>query len=154
MRAVRFGAFSLGVVLAIGGCSSIPRDPDGSLERIRATHVLRVGASPSAHLVQIDGDRVSGPEPDLVEGYARSIGAQVEWRVGGEEELVDAMEIQQLDLIIGGLSDSNPWGDKVGLTRAYKVTMENGEKRGHVFAVPMGENALMSSVERYLEKAA
>ena len=54
------------MLLLLGGCSAVPvpQDPDGTLERVRATHELRVGASPSEGLVEVEGDEKSR-QPDL-----------------------------------------------------------------------------------------
>ncbi len=135
-------AIAVGAVL-LAGCTTIPRDPDGTLDRVRATGVLRAGASPGGDLVEVDGDAVSGAEVDLVEGFAASVPARVEWRAGGEEELVAALERGELDIIAGGLTDQSPWADRVALTRPYAA--------GHVLAVPMGENATLFALESWLD---
>lgn len=134
------------------GCSGLPRDPDGTLERVQETAVLRVGASPSEGLVEVDGDAVTGTEADIVTAYARSLGAEVRWRVGGEEELVTAMEAGEVDVLIGGLSDTSPWADKVSLTQPYAESADHGERVKHVMAVPLGENAMLVSLEHYLNQ--
>lgn len=140
------------VILAmLGACGSIPRDPQGTIDRVRETGVLRVGASPSQNRVEVDGDRVSGTEADLVMGFAQSLGAQVRWQIGGEEELVEAMEEGELDVLAGGLTAKSPWADKVGLTRPYEQNTERGKKVEHVLAVPLGENAMLVALERYLD---
>lgn len=133
------------------GCASIPKDPQQTIERVRQTGVLRAGASPSQDLVKVDGDRVSGPEADLVTGFARSQGAQVRWQIGGEEELVEAMEEGELDVLAGGLTTQSPWADTVGLTRAYAQSTQRGKRVEHVLAVPLGENATLVALERYLD---
>ena len=88
----RFAALCVAAAVLLTGCATIPADPDGTLDRVRADGVLRAGASPGGGLVRVDGDRVTGPEADLVADFAASLGAEVSWRVGGEEELVAAME--------------------------------------------------------------
>lgn len=150
------------VTLVLGGCGTIPRDPDGTLERVRAEQVLRVGASESADRVEINSDapsntdsdegQVSGSEADLVTGFAEEIGAQVEWTVGGETELVAAMERGELDVLIGGLLSDSPWADTVAVTRPYaESTDPAGATVKHVLAVPLGENAMLVALERYLD---
>lgn len=98
-------AFAL--VLLLTGCG-IPRDPDGTLERVQSSGVLRAAASPAEGSVAVDGDDVTGPEVELVEGFAESLGAEVEWHVMGEEPAVDAMERGEVDLLVGGLTDQSP----------------------------------------------
>lgn len=138
--------------LVLTGCARIPRDPDGTLDRIRATGVLRAGASPGGGVVHVDGDTVTGPEADLVADFARSVGAEVEWRIGGEEELVVAMEEGELDLIAGGLTDESPWADRVSLSRPYGEREVAGKQVGQVLAVPLGENALLFALESWLDR--
>ena len=144
-------AFAL--VLLLTGCG-IPRDPDGTLERVQSSGVLRAAASPAEGNVAVDGDDVTGPEVELVEGFAESLGAEVEWHVMGEEPAVDAMERGEVDLLVGGLTDQSPYAPKVGMTRPYAESVDHGEATKHVMAVPMGENAMQSALERYLDGAA
>ncbi|MDO5535197.1 MAG: transporter substrate-binding domain-containing protein [Propionibacteriaceae bacterium] len=139
-----------GAVL-LGGCAAIPADPDGTLERVRSHGVLRAGASPGADRVEVDGGEVTGPEAELVRDFAASLGAEVEWRVGGEEELVSAMERGELDLVAGGLTEESPWSDRVALTRPYASTASPDGELKHVLAVPLGENALLFAVESWLD---
>lgn len=131
---------------------SLPHDPDGTLDRVRADHVLRVGASPSDGRVSIGDGRAEGPEPDLAEAFADSIGAEVEWHPGGEEELVGDLEAGRVDLLIGGLTDKSPWLDKVALTRPYDERSVDGETHKLVMAVPLGENALLVALEKFLDE--
>ena len=137
--------------LLLGGCAAIPADPEGTLERVRTEGVLRAGASPGADRVDVAGSEVTGPEADLVRDLAASLGAEVDWRVGGEEELVSAMERGELDLIAGGLTDESPWSDRVALTRPYTTSSSPDGERKHVLAVPLGENALLFAVESWLD---
>ena len=134
--------------LLLAGCSLLPEefpaDPDGTLDRVRTDGVLRVGASPRPGWVDVGEGGPTGREPRLVEAFAESLGAEVEWTVTGEEDLVRLLEEGELDLAVGGFTDANAWVDKVGLTRPYTGT--------HVVMVPMGENAWMSRLERWLDE--
>lgn len=137
--------------LALGGCSAtIPTDPDGTLDSLRGG-VVRAGASVSPPWTDAEAGTPSGLEVELVEDFAETLDAQVEWTVGGEEELVGAMERGELDVLVGGLTAASPWADKVALTYPYlTATGPEGEKEPHVMAVPSGENALMTELERFL----
>lgn len=149
---VRVFAVVVGVFL-LAGCSDLPRDPDGTLERVRSTGVLRAGASGSEGAVVVKDGRVSGPEADLVEGFADSLGVRVEWRPGGEQELVAAMEDGELDVLAAGFADDTPWADTVAVTRVYGAGEVGGDDVGRVLAVPLGENALLVALETYLDRA-
>jgi hypothetical protein len=147
----------LASALLLGGCgvpalSDIPVDPDGTLERVRSDGVLRVGASPRAGWVELgDGPPPEGREPALVSGWAEHLGVDVEWTVAGEEELVRLLEDGELDLAVGGFTEDNAWVSKVGLTRSYTEVVVDGTTEAHVMMVPMGENALQSDLERWLD---
>jgi ABC-type amino acid transport substrate-binding protein len=133
----------------LAGCGvSVPTDPEGTLDRVRGGE-LRAGASASGSLVTVDGDRLGGSLVELVDGFAASIDARVDWTVGSEEELVDALEAGELDLAVGGMTDQTPWSDRVAVTRGY--TGIAGASRSVVILLPLGENAWQSEIERYLD---
>lgn len=141
------------LVLALSSCGiSIPRDPDGTLNRVRSEGVLRAGASPRPGWVEVGGERPTGPEPELIERFANDLGVEVEWTVGGEEQLVALLEEGELDAAVGGVTDNNPWVEKVALTRPYVEVSKDGSTEAHVMMVRMGENALQSELERWLDE--
>jgi polar amino acid transport system substrate-binding protein len=140
------------------GCGvDLPRDPDGSLDRIRGG-TLRVGVSVdppwTETSVPVTGREAATPtgiEPALVTDFARSLDADVTWTVGGEESLVTDLEEGRLDLVVGGLTEASPWSEHVALTRPYvTVPGPGGRPEPHVMAAPMGENALLVSLETFL----
>ncbi|BDV29622.1 hypothetical protein [Microbacterium terricola] len=153
-RAVtRTTAAALTMLLAAGltGCGlTIPTDPDGTLGRI-TDGMLRAGASPSAGLVTVEGDEVSGPLADLVEGFAREHGAEVTWIVDSEEDLVDDLADGELDLAVGGMTDATPWTTLVSVTRGYPG-IPGADGAPVVMLLPLGENALQSALETYLDQ--
>ena len=139
--------------LLVSACGlTIPTDPDGTLDRVREDGVLRAGASPRPGWVEVAGDGTArGREPGLVEAFADDVGADVEWTVAGEEQLVTMLEDGDLDLAVGGFTDANAWVDEVGLTRPYAEVEVGGSPEAHVMMVPMGENAFQSELERWLD---
>ncbi|MCL6423881.1 transporter substrate-binding domain-containing protein [Brachybacterium sp. JHP9] len=146
----RGAALALLLALLASGCG-LPRDADGALERASGgTLVVGIAENPPSTEIHDDGS-VSGEEVDLVQEYARSIDAQVEWVPGGEGELARQMRAGDLDLLIGGLAaDSSLEGD-IALTRPYAVAPgPDGEEIEHVLGVRSGENALLVSVETHL----
>ncbi|GGD39221.1 ABC transporter substrate-binding protein [Microbacterium faecale] len=136
---------------ALTACASIPADPDGTLEQIRDTGVLRVGASPAAPLVDTSGSEPRGILPETVRDYAASLGVDVTWSVDSEERLVAALERDEVDLVIGGITDASPWSSRAGITRSYPSLAPNGSDPISML-VPMGENALLVSLEEYLDE--
>jgi polar amino acid transport system substrate-binding protein len=134
------------VVAGLGGCQ-FPRDPEGTLDRVRGG-TLRVGVIENEPWVKLSEDREpAGVEPELTRQFANELDADIEWVEGPESELVEAMRGYQLDLLIGGLTRSSPWQKEVALTRPYVDTEIE-------LAVPPGEDVPgdLSGVEIWVER--
>jgi hypothetical protein len=136
----------VGLAASLVACG-LPRDPEGTLERVRHGK-LRVGATHNERWVTVERPDAPphGCEPSLVRALADHLSADLEWTIGSESVLYDRLRRQELDLVIGGLVDDTPWKDRVGLTSAY-VADHDGK---HVLAVPPGENAWVVEIERAL----
>ncbi|WP_449278445.1 hypothetical protein [Leucobacter sp. GX24907] len=149
---------ALALCLLLTGCEiTVPADPDGVLDRIEATGVLRAGAS-ETRAVQRSGDRATGPLADTVERFAREHGAEVEWEFDSEESLVDELEARRLDLAIGGFTADTLWVDRAGVSRPYPefdaAPREGESPRELVLLVPLGQNRLLSKLETLADEEA
>lgn len=146
------GAAAVAVsVLLLAGCGlSVPTDPDGTLGRVTSA-TLRVGASPDGAMITAVDGTVTGPEAELVRGFADSVGADVEWTVSGEENLVGLIESGEIDLAVGGMTDQTLWTPRVGVTRGY-TGIPGSDGSAQVMFVPLGENAFLSALEAYLDE--
>jgi ABC-type amino acid transport substrate-binding protein len=122
------------------GCG-VPRDPEGTLDRVRGG-TLRAGVSVREPWTRLHDGRPAGVEAALLREFADELGARVEWTVGSESELFAALERRELDVVVGGLTEDTPWRDRVGLTGRYLDR--------HVMAVPPGENGWLMCLERFL----
>nr|WP_272902265.1 transporter substrate-binding domain-containing protein [Brevibacterium daeguense] len=134
------------------GCGvSIPADPQGTLERVSGGE-LRVGISHQPPWTDITGSEApSGIEVDLVEEFAGAIDAEVAWTPGGEEQLMMQLQEDQLDMIVGGFTDSSPWTSHAALTTPYVETKGlDGSTAKHVMATVMGENEFTTTLEQFL----
>lgn len=141
------------LLLAIGlsGCGlTIPADPDGTLHSVTGSE-LRVGVSADPGLADTDRETPTGSLPDLASGFAGSIDSTIDWTEGSEETLVGMLERGDLDLVIGGFTADTPWVDKAGVTRGYPE-IDGADGREVVMLVPLGENAFLSELERYLDE--
>ena len=112
-------AVALLAVLA-AGCG-IPRDPESTLDRVRGG-TLRAGITASEPWTTLEGGRPGGVEAELVERFATELGARVEWVDGSEADLMAALEVRELDLVVGGLTADTPWQAKAAITRSYATT--------------------------------
>ncbi|WP_158845556.1 substrate-binding periplasmic protein [Saccharothrix deserti] len=112
------------VVVVAAGCG-LPRDVDGTLDRVRGDAV-RVGVAENAPWTVVGADvpgaEVSGAEAALVRDLAVRLDARVEWRRGSESTLMAALTEGELDLVVGGLLDDAPWTEQASLTRPYTTT--------------------------------
>lgn len=148
----RLVALTLVVTFALTGCAtSYPADPDGTLDRVTGG-TLRVGVSPNGDwTVTGDGDDPSGIEVTLIEQFADTLDAEIDWTEGGEERLLTDLEDGELDLVIGGFTDQTPWSEKAAITKPFaEVDTTDGTTEKHVMATAMGENAFLLELEQFL----
>lgn len=145
-RAV-FGVLLLGALLT--GCDDYPRDPSGTYEAV-AGGTLVVGYLDNPPWVQATGAEPSGVEPDLVRALADDLGARIAWVRGSEEEVLEALQLREVALVIGGLTRASPWSRSVAFTRPYvsTATVVAGPEEGLIeeldglkVAVPQGSPA-------------
>jgi ABC-type amino acid transport substrate-binding protein len=135
----------LAATLVFLSACELPRDPEGTLERIEGG-VMRVGVTENAPWTVFEGEEPGGVEVELVRELARDLGAEAELLEGSESDVLMLLEEGALDLVIGGFTEDDPWSSRVSFTQPY---VSVGEDR-HVMAVPHGENAWIVRVERFL----
>ena len=143
----------MAVLPLLAGCGAqIPVDPEGTLEDVRSG-TISVGVSPNADFVEVSNGPLQGSEIQIIQNFAENLDAEVEWTVGGEEQLVSALENGDLDLVAGGISSKTPWAEQVGMTRPYTTHVDvDGKESKIVMLVPPGENAFLFEVERFLDR--
>jgi polar amino acid transport system substrate-binding protein len=125
------------------GDAGFPRDPEGTSERVRGGP-LRVGLVEASPWVVRESGAPGGIEGDLVRKLAEELGAKPEWRWGGEQAHMEALERFELDLVIGGITKRTPWKKTVGLTDSYY--------QKHVWATAPGENAWIKLLDEFLSR--
>lgn len=151
MAWVKAGAQALLIALVLTSCGLIPTDPNGTLNRVTGGE-LRVGLSPNGDLVQVNDSHFSGSEVELVRGFAEQLDATIDWTVGSEEALVRGLENGSLDLVVAGMTEESPWVERAAATRPYdEVPDGHGGTHKLIMLVPMGENAFLSTLERFLD---
>lgn len=127
----------LATAVVVAGCGNLPRDPDGTLDRVRAERRFAVG--------QVSG--ATGPAgAAVVARVAQATGATPATRTGQLEPLLLQLEEGRLDLVVGGRFDrKTPWSTRVTLTKP--LGPKEGAVREHL-AMRNGENAWITLVER------
>src|SRR4051812_7057844 len=108
----------LSALLLNAGCGSIPRDPEGTLQRVQGGR-LRVGLVESPPWVVRTEGEPAGAEVALVRQLAQELNATPEWYWGGEQQHLEALEHYELDLVLAGLDTKTAWKNRVGLTSPY-----------------------------------
>jgi polar amino acid transport system substrate-binding protein len=129
MRHRRRHALPLAAALALLACG-LPRDPDGTLERVRGG-TLRVGVVVAPPWTEDSAGTVGGVEGALVGALARELGARVQWARRPAHELIGALHARELDLVVGGLTADLAWKHEVAFTKPYYTdTVVVGVDRG------------------------
>jgi len=140
---------SLLTLVGASGCDDLPKDPNDTLERVQRSP-LRAGAVANPPWVE-HGRVAAGAEVALVERFARELGTDVHWRLGSEQELFAALEAFELDLVIGGLQDSNPYLAHAAKSRPFGASFAGHEV---VIATAPGENRFLVTLDGYLHRHA
>ncbi|UOR01783.1 hypothetical protein MUN77_00185 [Leucobacter allii] len=135
---------------ALTGCGlTIPADPGGSLERARGGELhIGIAAEPG---MSTDAHPPEGPLPELGSDFAESIDAAPIWEVGGEETLVGMLESGDIDLALGHFTPETPWTERAAVSRPFAGSA-GGADAELVALMPLGENALLSAFEGYIDE--
>lgn len=135
-------------LLAGAACGAIPKDPDGTLDRVRAERQFRVGLIASGAPVGADRQKL------FLQGVGRAAGARPAIETGASDPLLAKLEEGELDVVVGEFAPQSPW--------ALHVTMlpllgEQISREGHVHlaaAARNGENAWIALLHEEAGKVA
>jgi hypothetical protein len=130
------------LLLTAAGCHQIPRDPEGTLDRVRAERAFRVGLISS-------GDQRNGRarEQAFIGRVAAAADARPVLMEGAAEPLLIELEEGRLDLVIGMVSPKSPWMKDVAILRPLAETRSEPK----LLLVPIarnGENRWIMVLER------
>jgi hypothetical protein len=118
--------------LALTACDALPQDPDGTLDRVRTTHRLRIGVVTPA---------IAPEAKQLIAAVARQTGAAPVLRHGSLEPMLVDLDADRLDLVIADVAKRTPWKTLVApgpplATRGagkerieLRALMKNGENK-------------------------
>ena len=112
---------ALVVLLLVVAACDLPRDADGTLDRVRRG-TMRVGVIIDTPWVTAPADSsgaAGGIEGMLAADLARTLGARIEWVRRPLADLMESLHDRELDLVIGGLTANEPWKGKVAFTKPY-----------------------------------
>ena len=135
-------AIALALVLAGAACSDFPRDPDGTLERVRGEGEFKVGlVAPLA---------AEGGAPEVgafLAGVGRAASARPALSTGDTEPLLKKLEEGELDLVIGRFDKKSPWATMVEIGPALRTERQGKATIELAPAMPIGENAWIALIE-------
>lgn len=129
-------------LIALAGCADLPRDPDGTTERVRAERRFRVGIVAGAPAP------AAVPQRALLARIAAATGARSEIEFGSGEALLMRLEEGALDLVLGEFDSKSPW-----LARAHLLPplqhRSNGKGETRIAgATAHGENRWIMLLDR------
>lgn len=124
-------------------CGGIPRDPEGTLDRIRRDQVLHVGMVDGANP---QGVRISSA---LIAALVEDTGAKPTVTRDELEPLLVSLEAGELDLVVGGrFAEDTPWKTRVTLgPPLISQNTATGTLNEHA-VTRNGENAWIVLVQR------
>lgn len=138
---VRLRESLLAAILLLGACGQFPKDPRGTIDRVRERGTFRVGI--------IAGEKTQTEQGQvLLARIADATKAKPILVHGTSEPLLLDLEVGKLDLVLGTFDEKTPWGTRV--TVGPPLQQSASGKIHHQFAPVMrnGENAWISLVER------
>lgn len=134
---------------ALTGCGEYPRDPQGTLDRVRSEGSFRVGLVAPLEAVGLDSKALA-----LLQRVGSASGAAPMLERGDAEPLLDRLERGELDLVIGRFHAKTPWRRLVSFSPPLRVEMQGRTEIRLVAAMRNGENGWISLVEREARNAA
>ena len=131
------------LLLTAGGCGSLPRDQEQTLERIAETREVRVGmtaaADQSPHFPRLF---------DFIHRSATAAGGSPRIEVGGAEALLLRLEAGELDLVVGEFDRSSPWYQRVHILPPMATRSAGDSELEATAAARNGENGWIMLIER------
>jgi hypothetical protein len=126
------------LLLILGACDALPRDPEHSSERIQQSRTLRIGIT----------DPKLVPEAQrLVAALAQQNSARPIMRQGALEPLIVDLDAGRLDLIIAPMAKRSPWKTLVAPGPALTHIGEGKERVEWRALMKNGENRWIMQVE-------
>lgn len=124
---------ALTAFLALAACDALPKDSAGTLDRVQAGHVFRVGLIAGSGGICPDRSRAFLAE------VSRRAGAAPRVATGAADGLINALREGELDLVLGEVAHDSPWATEVSILEPlaadcpgaidYSAIGRNGENR-------------------------
>ena len=112
------GAILISTLAAFLQHIHFPKDAEKTLDKV-SNGTIRVGFTHAEPWVYPSATGAQGIEAAIVTSFAKTLNAKVDWVEGTEEQLYNALKRNEINILIGGITDQTPWKKKVGLTKPY-----------------------------------
>lgn len=133
------------LLVTLSGCDAIPRDTDGSSERIAREGVMKAAT--------LRGTPDAEPAAALLRAEARRLGAHVEPVQLHGDHALRRLEEGEIDAVIGHFAKNSPWRTKVSLSKAVAgAEPADAAEPALRIARRNGENALILAIDRAIER--
>ena len=129
--------------LTLSACGDVPRDQEGTMERIRAMREVRVGVVASSFQAP-DGHRLRA----LIGRSAAAAGGLPTIVEGASEPLLLQLESGALDLVVGEFDRASPWYRRVHLLPPMAARSVGDSRLETTAAARHGENGWILLLER------
>lgn len=131
------------IALLLGGCADVPWDAEGTMDRVRATKVLRAGViAPNDH----DSE---GAQRHFIHLLAAATDSRPRIVEGSAEELLPQVESGELDIVTGRFSHDTPWAERVTILPSLKRRRGDDGANLPAAAIRNGENGWVALVHGY-----
>lgn len=134
-------------LICLCSCADLPRDADGTLDRIHRLKSFRVGL-----IAEQQAD--AGRSIKFVQALERSTAARALTGRGATEPLLKQLKQGKLDVVIGRMTAKSPWMKQVHMVPLTKAEEADPEEIQLVAITRNGENAWISMVHREASTAA
>lgn len=131
----------IALMLLLPACGALPRDADGTTDRIERSRTMRVAVLPKTP--------DAGPALTLLQGYAAQHGARLAHFTLHGEHALHELEEGRIDIVVGHFAKNSPWRADVSLSKPI-AQGEPGDGRRPVLRLARrnGENALILATDR------
>lgn len=119
MYAARF--FVVVLFSLLSACSDYPKDVENTLDSIKGS-ILHVGLIENPPWVIATDGEPKGVEPEIIQQLADKLNAQVRWHWGSTAEMLQALEQNQVYVVVGGLITKPKLPKIVTSTQPYYTT--------------------------------
>lgn len=140
---MRFLTLLFAMLVTVSGCADFPRDPDGTLERIRAEGAFEVGLiAPAADQPYQDRRQA------LIDRVAAATGARPLLIEDSAEALLARLRDGDLDLVLGTFHRTSPWAREVEFLPPLREYETHSGRAQLSAAAKMGENGWIALLYR------